>query len=226
MEWCYRMNKKITVSIFVIGLLLTTVLPLGTVGENADNKLIEVDFVELSTNNEVKLGENPRGKISFPERFREPEYVPGEMIVKLKDNLNVDTTSFSNEATTTGDNSAFFLYNVVTEEGTMTILPGETVTIGDESLTIPGENPGTIMATATSSEEVLTIGIESIDALNMEYGAISAEVLFEDETDPSFSNIYKFKFPSNVDMFVAALDYFHSVFLSNMLNTISFMSRW
>jgi len=201
--------KKVMASIIVIGLLLSTA-PLGMSREEAINEeqIEEKSLPQFVSDDFEFLEEGDESSNDSPGFFKEPEYIPREMIVKFKDSVNVNIMSTpSNEVISTSTTSVVVPYTVVTNEGTMTMLPGETVTIGDEQLTIPGVTINTDITQSIPSGGLLTIGIPSIDALNEEYGVISAEVLFEDEIDSSFSNIYKFKFSSNVDIFAAALEY-------------------
>jgi len=90
--------KKIFVTIIVIGLLLST-SPLSTVGEEAVNEQKEVVVTSPSVFLQSKT---PDPNDEPPRLFDEPEYVPGEVIVKFKEENDIDM-SMSPEGIVTTD---------------------------------------------------------------------------------------------------------------------------
>jgi len=200
--------KKVILLLIIIGMLLNTVpLNIGAkeiaIGSQPD---MEMSAVEKSINTDVKTSGGSKSLFPSESRLKEPEYVPGELIVKFKDGVNMNIIS-----TPSNKPSESAIYKVITDEGESTMYPGETITIGDNSFTIPCDTTNTYETLPISTEGFLTTGIRSIDELNMQYGATTAEHIFAEETDPSFSNIYKLQFPSNMDMFAVADEYSNDI---------------
>jgi len=168
--------KKITVSIIIIGMLLSTA-PLTMGGEKAVNEERSDTGgsfdVEDETLNDFASDIGELISYNFSDDSDKlPGFAPGELIVKFKDNVEIEILGSTNGASATG----------ATPTG-------------------PTDGARSIKDTlATSPEEVLATGIESIDQLNIEYGVISVEELFPDTTIPSLSNIYKFTFPVDTDI--------------------------
>jgi len=122
--------KKVIVSIIVIGLLLSTT-PLSIGGKEEG---IEPSFA---------VGNLGIVTYNFNDNFIElPMSIPGEFIVKFKDNVDV---------------------------------------------------------CLSSSNGVLTTGVDTVDELNQEFGVTSAEKLLEDDVIPSLSKTYMFMLADNID---------------------------
>ena len=204
--------KKIIVSTIIICLLLSAI-PLSICGyeanENNANEANENLFLETSNNIPPfikKLG-GTYNSDDVKHRFSESEYVPGEMIIKFKDDVEVSLSSsevgnlndiltlpaFSTEAMTVGATSSVNLDEVMD-------------TIGVESSNYP-DIASIVGSISTSTGEVMTTGIESIDKLNLMCGVKLIEKLTENDSDASLSNVYKFTFDENVDIMSAIDEY-------------------
>lgn len=194
--------KKIIVSIVVIGLLFSAV-PLSIGVNESENEQEEI----VATSSSGYLEPITRNTNDEPPRlFDKPEYTPGEVIVKFKD--EVDVSLSSSQAGTVSD----LITLPASHDGAMTIGATSSVTleevmttIGVESLSL--DETTIIGVTSTSTEEVITTGIESIDKLNMMCGVKLIEKLIEDDSAPSLSNVYKFTFDENVDVMSAVDEY-------------------
>jgi len=115
---------------------------------------------EIYDSNSIKLNifntpENDLFKQSFSNNFNQhiskSEYVPGQIIVKFKDNSNIN----------------FY----------------------------------------TSSEKVLTTGLETLDKLNIAYGLTHTEKIIEDDSTSEFSNVHKLCFKDDIDVLSVVKDY-------------------
>lgn len=128
--------KKVIVSIIVIGLLLSTGSTI--MGETANEPTISEFDEQMS-------------ELSNLDSFIKPEFTPGEIIIKFKENSNLQISD--------------------------------------------------------SSNEILTTGIESIDALNKEYEVYSVDKLIEDSSVSSLLNTYVLKLPEDSDILLITEDY-------------------
>ena len=164
--------RKILISIFIVGMFLTTI-PNVIVGQEAVSEeqpvveeLFNVDegtlFEYVSEDGELMqyMSNNDSEKL--------PKFVPGEVIVKFKEDVQIEIL-----------------------ESTSGLL---------ESRISSGKSLDGSKGVEEPLEGALTTGIESIDQLNTEYGVISIEELFPDTTIQSLSNIYKFTFPGDSEI--------------------------
>ena len=115
---------------------------------------------EIYDTNSIKLDifstpENDLFKQSLSNNFNQhiskSEYVPGQIIVKFKENHNIN----------------FY----------------------------------------TSSDKVLTTGLETLDKLNIAYGLTHTEKIIEDDSTSEFSNAHKLCFKDDIDVINAVKDY-------------------
>jgi len=177
--------KKIIVSILVIGMLLSTVpLSMGVNEPVNEEESIETSSSGYLESTTLIQNDEP------PRFFEEPEYVPGEIIIKFKDEVTVNMEMSSVQTMVTGETSREPLEETTTAGAT-----------SSEEMTNAGE------ASTMSTGEIVTFGIETIDVFNIEFDVISAEKLVEDDSIPSLSNTYKLTFDENVNLGVALEQY-------------------
>jgi len=169
--------KKIIVSIIVIGLISSTA-PIIIGEEAAKEKMYKSSAPTIS---------NSRSDSSIL-----PAYVPGELIVKFKDDVNVCMSLSTISATETGITSQ------ESSEGTSDL--------GGSSGFL-NENTLDDIISLNSIRTVLNTGISSIDALNAEYGVYSEEKLIEDDSVSLLSNTYILKLPLDSDVLFIAEEY-------------------
>jgi len=177
------MKIKILVT-FLIGFLLTTTPSiLGVEESDYDNQsieeksifidtdfLFEEDFYNESTGNLISL--RPENET---ERF--PYYVPGELIVKFKDNIDLESSE---------------------------LLSKESIGI---SSFLNKEEKGSIGLSSQSSEELISFNFDSIIGLILENNVISIKELFPDTIISSLSNVFKLTFPVDTDIISVMRDY-------------------
>jgi len=156
--------KKIIITITIIGILLN-ITPLSISGKENINLTLS----------------NSGGAIQIPltgtSMWSSELFVPGEIIVKFKEGVDVSISMPTNGAQVSGT--------------TYTGYSMETTSTGDQS--------------SPSSQEVIITGIKSIDELNVKHGVNSAEKFLEDDSITEFSNVYKFKL--SADVLIALGDY-------------------
>jgi len=184
--------KEIIVTAIIICLLINAMPLSASVNETDINGDINSEELTGAISLESDLSNSPLND-GFSLKTLKPEYVPGEIIVKFKDNCEI------NFYTSSVDVQYF--------EDAKQTSTGETMTTTTEPL---GYQQGTTNMGALEplqSEEVIMTGFETLDNLNIAYGLVYTEKLIEDDSTPEFSNVYRLCFNDNIDVLGAVEEY-------------------
>ena len=173
----------------IIACLLLSAIPLNVSGNEVNE-----DFNLDESTNTLTLEQN-LFKQSTKDNFDalKPEYEPGEIIVKFRDNLDITFYTSSINAQYLEETIRDYAGETMNTNMEYSVYEQETIEIG-ESETL-------------QSEEVIMTGFETLDNLNIVYGLTYTEKLIDDDSVPEFSNVYRLCFNKDINVIGAVEDY-------------------
>jgi len=190
--------KKIIVSAIIICLILS-VMPLS-IGEN--NAGAETSY-EINGNvnpdniidalTSKKESNKLSDKDGLPLKIPKSEFIPGEIIVKFKDDYEVNFYTSTVSVQNIGETIQTFME--------------ETIAANPESSSCQQATITTEELESLQTEELLMSDLETLDKLNIVYGLKYAEKLIEDDSIPEFSKVYRLCFNENISVLRVVEDY-------------------